>query len=171
MNTYNRKPLTVLVVWLGLAALVALATACSPATEPSSITAPKQAPGGLLEQDAPPTPAGKTIKVPDQASLPTIERTSQEDCPGVDSQLYQIIQAPDPQELARQFLVEIEDNKIHVLLVLADQDIAFLKDYDVQAGSQYGTRVQAFVPVNRLCELANTDRVLAIVRLDKGIAQ
>ena len=104
-------------------------------------------------------------------SLPELERDSQESCPGVDSQLYQITQAPDPQELARQFQVEVKDGKIQVLLVLADPDTAFLQDYDVQTGAKYGTKVQAFVPIGRLCELASTDRVLAIVRLDKDIAQ
>jgi hypothetical protein len=89
----------------------------------------------------------------------------------VDSQLYQITQAIDPQEQARQFLVEVEDDRILVLLDLADQDTVFLQDYGVQAGAQYGTKVQAYVPIDRLCELASTDRVLAIVRLDKNIAQ
>ena len=167
--TYNKRPLCLL--GLTLAVLALLAAACSPARAPSSTTAPEQAPGGLLPQDAPPTPSGKTIKVPDQAALPTIERASQENCPGVDSQLYQITQAPDPKEAARQSMVEFKDNRIQVLLILADQEMAFLEDYDVQTGSQYGDRVQAFVPVDRLCELASTDRVLSILRLHKGITQ
>jgi hypothetical protein len=119
----------------------------------------------------PELPPSKTTEVSGQGSLPELERTSQDDCPGVDSQLYQITQAPDPQELARQFLVKVEGDRILVLLDLADQDTAFLQDYGVQAGSQYGTKVQAFVPIGRLCELASTDQVVAIVRLDKDITQ
>ena len=171
-----KRPLT-LIFWLTLTALVALATACNPqqGTLPTSdseqASGSVKSPGALSEQNMPTLPPSDTIEVPGQVSLPELERTSQEGCPGVDSQLYQITQAPDPQELARQFLVEVEDDKIQVLLVLADQDTTFLQDYDVQAGSQYGTKVQAFVPINRLCELASTDSVLAIVRLDKDIAQ
>jgi hypothetical protein len=160
-----------------MTALVALATACNPqkGTLPASDAeqAPDsgQSPGALSEQNMPTLPLTKTGQVPGQVSLPELERTLQEDCPGVDSQLYQITQAIDPQEQARQFLVEVEDDRILVLLDLADQDTVFLQDYGVQAGAQYGTKVQAYVPIDRLCELASTDRVLAIVRLDKNIAQ
>ena len=119
----------------------------------------------------PELPPSDTIEVSGQVSLPQLERASQEDCPGVDSQIYQITQAPDPQGLASQFLVEVEDDKIHVLLELADKDTAFLQDYDVRAGAQYGTKVQAFVPIDRLCELASSDRVVAITRLDVDLTQ
>ena len=168
MNACNRT--FPLVFWLTAAALMTW-TACSPASEPVPATTLKQREEGFLLQDAPPTLVGKPADVPAQVSLPTIQSISQEDCPGVDSQLYQITQAPTPQVLAEQFLVEMEEGRLYVLLILADKDLAFLQDYDVRAGSQYGTRVQAFVPVDRLCELANTDRVTAIVRLDRNITQ
>ncbi len=55
-----------------------------------------------------------------------------------------------------------EDGKIQVVLVLSQEDTGFLKDYDVEIGTQSGTQVQVFVPPDRLCDLAKTDEVLAI---------
>jgi hypothetical protein len=177
MNRKIRSRRFTHIIWLTLAALVALAAACNPqqgtmpASDAEQPPSSVQAPGASSEQDMPELPPSETIEVSGQVSLPELGRASQEDCPGVDSQLYQITQAPDPQELASQFLVEVENDKIQVLLELADRDITFLQDYDVQTGAQYGTKVQALVPISRLCELASTDRVVAIVRLDKDITQ
>jgi hypothetical protein len=150
-------------LWIVSVLLLALVAACS--VRPEALP-----PGSGLEQDVPPTPS-ETVEVSDQVSPGESKRPSQEGCPEVDSQLFQIAQASNPQELARQLQIEIKEDKIQVLLVLADQDTEFLQDFGVEAGTQYGTRVQAFVPVDRLCELASADQVLAIRRLDRAVTE
>jgi hypothetical protein len=54
-------------------------------------------------------------------------------------------------------------------VVLRDEDGGFLEDYEVEVGKQFGTQVQAFVPLSRLCELASLDSVLAIRLPDQAV--
>ncbi len=158
-----RRPLT-LIFWLTLTALVTLATACSPA--------PEQAPGGLLEQNAPPTPELESIEVKtDQISPQDLGQQALKGCPGVESQLGQIIQAPNPLETAKQLGVRTQGDKVQVLLVLNSDDTKFLQDFEAEVGTQSGTPVQAFVPLSRLCELASTDNVLAIRLPSQAVVQ
>lgn len=173
MNTYTYYSRSIVIVfWLVLTALVALATACSPASEPSSPISPQQAPGGLLEQDAPPTPELETIEVDlDQAPPLDLKRQTLEGCPGVESQLAQIIQGSNPLERARQLGIRVQGDKVQVLLVLSSEDVAFLQDFGVEIGTQAGTQVQAFVPLSRVCELASTENVLAIRLLGQAVIQ
>ena len=56
-------------------------------------------------------------------------------------------------------------------MVLEDEDSGFLEDYDVEVGKQIGTQVQAFVPLARLCELASSDKVLAVRLPDQAVGQ
>jgi len=86
----------------------------------------------------------------------------QSDCPDLDSLLFQITRAPDPLALAEQSQLKVKEDKVQVLLILDCEDTDFLQDFEVEMGTQSGTQVQAFVPVNQLCDLANTDKVLAI---------
>ena len=51
---------------------------------------------------------------------------------------------------------------MQVLLVLVSEDTRFLHDFRVDVDMQSGVQVQAYVPIERLCDLANTGDVLAI---------
>jgi hypothetical protein len=137
-----------------LLCLMVLGGACVATPAPSS--QPDSAP-----QNAPPTPEFSTTQVPsDFQAAP--EQPAQGDCPGLDSTLARVVASPDPLEQARQSLLTVKDGKIQVVLVLNQEDVGFLQNYDVEIGTQSGTLVQALVPPGQLCDLAKTDEVLAI---------
>jgi hypothetical protein len=92
-------------------------------------------------------------------------------CPDLDSQLFQLTQADDPPRAAEQLGFRVQDGKVQVLLVLASEDSAFLGDYGVEIGTQSDNQVQAFAPIDLLCELADTDPVLAIRPLAQAVPQ
>jgi hypothetical protein len=83
-------------------------------------------------------------------------------CPGLDSQLYQLIQSDDPALSATQIGMNVKDDKVQVLIILENDQADFLVDFDVELGTQSGNQLQAYVPFDHLCELANLDMVLAI---------
>jgi hypothetical protein len=143
---------------MALVALLILTGACS--TQPSSL------PGQGPEQDVPSTPEAGTVEIrPDmqQVSPGNLdEPRKQSDCPGLDSLLLQIVQSSDPLDSAEQLHLNVKEDKVQVLLVLDREDVGFLQDFEVEIGTQSGTEVQAFVPISQLCDLANTDEVLAI---------
>lgn len=151
-------------LWVALVALVALMGACATQPVSSPPADSQQAPEQGLEQDAPPTPQFDVVEIgPDgQAAPGGREPRDQSDCPDLDSALLQIVQAPDPLGLAEQLQFRVKGSKIQVLLILDREDTGFLQDFAVEIGTQSGTQVQAFVPIDRLCDLANTDEVLAI---------
>jgi hypothetical protein len=92
----------------------------------------------------------------------TIPTREPSECPALDSQLYQLTKADNPLLLAEQLGFRTKDGKLHVLLVLTSEETAFLIDFGAELGTQSGNQVQAFVPIDQLCDLANTDSVLAI---------
>lgn len=94
-----------------------------------------------------------------------------DDCPGVDSVLIQIAQAPDPPGHAKQLGLRVKEGKIHVLLILDRDDISFLQEFDVEIGNQLGKQVQAIVPIDRLCDLAKLDAVLAVYLPAQAVPQ
>lgn len=153
---------------LGLAATLALflglmaACQAQPAAPPPTISG--SAPEGTVGQDAPPTPELDTIEIESgqQVSPDDLELLPQNECPGLDSWLFQLTQVPKPLELAEQLGFRVKADKIQVLLVLASEDTSFLQTFPVEPGTQSGTELQAFVPVDQLCDLANAAEVLAI---------
>jgi hypothetical protein len=92
-------------------------------------------------------------------------------CPALDSQLLQLTQADDPLHTAEQLGFRVKDGKVQVLLVLASEDTDFLQKYGVEPGTQAASQVQAFVPIDQLCELANADPVLAIRPAAQAVPQ
>jgi hypothetical protein len=84
------------------------------------------------------------------------------DCPGLDSRLFQLTRAAEPLKLANQWQLKLKDGKVQVLLILADEDVTFLKNFDVEPGTQAGAKIQVFAPIPRLCDLANSPQVLTI---------
>ena len=99
-----------------------------------------------------------------EISPETIPLREPRECPALDSLLYQLTQADDPPLLAEQLGFKVKEDKVQVLLILAseDTDTGFLREFEAEMGTQSGSQVQAFVPIDQLCKLANTDSVLAI---------
>ena len=148
-----------------LVSLLVLTGACStqhPSPSPSSGQTSEQ----TFEQDVPPTPQFDTVEVEDidQVSPGDIQRPKQDDCPNLESVLFQVEQASDPLGLAKQLQLRVKEDKIQVLIILDQEDASFLQDFDVEIGTQSGARVQAFVPIGQLCDLANAEHVLAVRR-------
>ena len=150
------------VFWLSWAALAVL-TACSQASEPTTEPVTKQEQQGDLLQNVPPTQKLESVEV-DSDQMPPLDlnKWTAEGCPKIESQLGQIIQGPNPLETAKQLGIRVQGSKVQVLVILKDEETTFLKDFDVKVGKQSGTQVQAFAPLSRLCELAGTDKVVAI---------
>ena len=141
-----------------LLTLLALTEACSiRSTSPPA--ASEQAPG---QQSVLPTPEFDTLEIEPDAQMSPLPTREPSHCPDLDSQLFQITQAPDPLDLAEELQFKIRKDKIQVLLILDRNETDFLRDFEVELGTQSGTQVQAFVPIGQLCDLANTDQVLAI---------
>jgi hypothetical protein len=151
-------------LWIALGALLALMVACGAQPASVSPTGSQRAPEQGLEQNAPSTPEFDVVQIePDaQVSPGDLEAREQSDCPDLDSVLFQITQAPDPLDLAEQLGLTVREDRVQVLLILDCEDAGFLRNFEVEIGTQVGTQVQAFVPVDQLCDLANTSEVLAI---------
>jgi hypothetical protein len=117
---------------------------------------PSLPPSPQTEQSPPPTTT--------PAKAATIQPVSpkQADCPNLDSQLFQLTQATAPLDLAQERQFRVKGDKIQVLLILADTDITFLQNFEVEPGTQMGAKIQVFAPIDQLCNLANTPQVLAI---------
>ena len=137
-----------------------------------SVPSPADRPNAV-QQNAPPTPELSTIQIPaDKLGAPAAAAPAlQSDCPGLDSALAQVAASPDPLEQARQSLMTVQDGRIQVVLVLSQEDTAFLQDHEVEIGTRSGTQVQAFVLPGRLCDLAKTDEVLTISPAAQAVLQ
>lgn len=85
-----------------------------------------------------------------------------EECPELDSKLYQLYLMEDPFETAEQLGFRVEDDKVFVILVLADEETEVPEGFDLEVGTRVGAQVQVFVPFDALCDLANTEEVVAI---------
>ena len=149
-----RLLLSKFIVVAGLLCLTALIGACVAAPSPSG-------PPDAAAQDAPPTPEFSTTQVSGELQV-SPEAAATGDCPGLDSTLAGVVASPDPLAQARQSLLTVKDGKIQVVLMLSQGDTSFLKDYDVEVGTQSGAQVQVFVAPDRLCDLAKSDEVVAI---------
>lgn len=97
-------------------------------------------------------------EIPPEAIPPRAAR----DCPGLDSQLFQLAQADDPALLAELLGLRTKEGRVQVLLLLASEETSFLQDFGAEVGTQSGSEVQTFVPVDQLCPLANHNAVLAV---------
>lgn len=111
----------------------------------------------------PPAPIQlSTEKVEMNTHLDNLSFDKQTACKGLDSQLYSITQSLDPLNEAKQKGLKVMNGKVQVIFILSDSDAAFLLDYGVELGSQVADQVQAYAPIERLCELSNLEKVLAI---------
>ncbi len=149
-----------LISTVALAIIVLLLETLSAACAPVGDTEETETVNGMTAS----TPEFETIEIePGKDVSPTgLPSRVPSECPDLDSVLYQIVQAPDPIKLAEQYQLRVNGDKIQVLLIIESNEVSFLRDYEVEIGKQSGNQVQAFVAIQHLCTLANTEEVLAI---------
>lgn len=133
---------------LSLLFLAALVAACSPQDD-------MDATGGNITGDL---------------DDPGVDKKNDE-CPQLDSKLYQLSLMEDPIPTAEQWGFRVEDGKVFVVIVLADEETEIPEGFDVEVGTRLGDQVQALVPFDALCELANTEQVVAIQQPIKPVLE
>lgn len=84
------------------------------------------------------------------------------DCPILDSQLYQLSQSANAAQDATALGYQVKEGAIQVLIVVVDENTEFLERFAIEPGTQSGSKIQAYVKFEDLCTLANDDSVLAI---------
>jgi hypothetical protein len=108
---------------------------------------------------------------PQKATPPTmIDLTEEEqtggkknqDCPQLDSRLYELSLMESPLPTAEQWGFRVKDGKVFVLLVLTDEKTQIPEGFDLEVGTRSGSQVQVFAPLTELCDLANSDEVIAV---------
>jgi hypothetical protein len=110
-----------------------------------------------------------TTDVSGQVIPNEIKGTKSPACPKLDSQLNQVVASSDPLKMAATLKLRLNEGKVQVRLVLASDDLSFLKEFGVEPGSQAGQEIQAFVPIDQLCKIADREEVLAIRIPAEGI--
>lgn len=94
---------------------------------------------------------------------PTVDRPRTEGgCPGVESALMGFLEEEDPVEAARRAGFPTRGGRIQVLLELAGEETAFLEEHELEVGTQVGSRAQAFIEPEAICELAADERVRTV---------
>ncbi len=96
----------------------------------------------------------------DPDTLPTTEKNTT--CPDLDSMLFQLTQSETPLETAEKLGLNLQDEKVQALLMLESENTVLPEQFDLEIGTRSGAQVQAFVPIDQLCDLANTPEVIAI---------
>lgn len=117
-------------------------------------------------QAAPETTPGAAITTgsPLPMSLgDTTPRPKRDDCPRLESVLATVARDPDPQAMARQLRMPLDESqRIQVLITLAGDAAADFHAYGAVVTKQSGSLAQAFVPIDQLCPLANDPTVLMV---------
>ena len=100
-------------------------------------------------------------------SAPQPDPTYGAACAKLDSQLYQLTQSADPAAFAANTLQEFRDGRVRVIVELSGTaDPA--PSYDLVEEARYANQIQAMVPVDRLCALANDANVAAVRSATNG---
>jgi hypothetical protein len=149
-------------LWALLALLAWLVTAgCATTAQPIE-SEPGQGETGV-SQDAPPTGTAALIKVDLNAIEPDPkDRAAAEFCPDLRGSLLQVVESARPAQRAQALGLIVRQDQVQVMLVLDGTDSAFLSQAGIEIGKQKDEQVQAYVPLDKLCELAAHKRVLAI---------
>lgn len=134
-----------------------LLAACTAALPVSPDASPLAAPVATLSiSDSP------LAQTEVNAALTALPPKEQRACPNLDSRLLQIVEADEPLALAQQLGLPLQADLIQVALVLQTDDTAFLESLGVVVSGQSGQEVQAYAPVNLLCELAERTEIAAV---------
>jgi hypothetical protein len=125
-----------------------------------------------LAQDAPVMPPMDVITVDMDAGVAQETlRSPLTECGKLDGIFLPVLEATDPLEMARALKMKVKGEKIQVMIVLDGADTSFLRDFEAEVDKQSGDQVQAYVPIARLCDLANDERVLAVYPPNQAIIQ
>jgi hypothetical protein len=84
-------------------------------------------------------------------------------CTDVESKLVVLDHArpADAQQQAQQLGLRVEDGRVQLALILSADDPGILDKLGLE-GSGRGTRYQAWVPFDRICEIASLPAVVAV---------
>jgi hypothetical protein len=148
-----------------------LSAGCTSEAPPKPAELPTDSVAGPVSKNVPsPTEMiSGTAEVSGQVTPNKVNVTKRPACPKLDSQLNQVVASSDPTGMAASLGLRLNEGKVQVRLVLASNDASFLKEFGVEPGSQAGQEIQAFVPLDQLCEIANHEQVLAIRIPAQGI--
>lgn len=138
-NKLDRRTICQISVFLSFAFLLPFFVACSPKNNLP-----------VIENDNP----GELVITPSEKKNNA--------CPQLDSKLYQLFLLDDPIPSAEQLGFKVLNEKVQVLLVLAEEDTVIPEGFDLDVGTRVGEQVQVFSPFKVLCDLANLEEVKAI---------
>lgn len=138
-NKNDRRGFIQAIIVMNLFVIVTLLTACNP--QKGAFPTVDDTTDGVLKQNE-----GKT----------------NDECPQLDSKLYQLSQMEDPIPTAEQWGFRVIDGKVFVTLVLADEETEIPEGFDLEVGTRLGDQAQVLASFDELCDLANTDAVIAI---------
>jgi hypothetical protein len=153
-----------------LLAIVA-ATGCAATIQPIEESSLNQGDVGL-SQDAPPTGTAEVIFVDLNAVQPAPgDRTADQSCQALHGPLRQVFESKDPTQEAQALGLNVREDQVQITLVLSRQGSAFLRALGVDVGKQTDKQIQAYVPISRLCELAEDKRIEAIYPVSQAETQ
>lgn len=94
----------------------------------------------------------------------TLQETKQQAqvCPNVETALLQLIESIETDVTTQSPQLNIQEDRVQVILVLESEDTSFLQDYAIETGTQSGNEIQAFIAISQICDLANDQQVQAI---------
>ena len=81
------------------------------------------------------------------------------ECPKLDSNLYRITLAADPESDARQAGMHLEGELIRVVIEVADPDATLPEDLGILIERRQGPLIRALVPLSQRCRLSENDVV------------
>lgn len=152
MKTQNPASIIAAIAMLTLLSLIVAGCALAQAQ-------PTVAPNVAQPQNVPPTPKLDRIEV-DTSQMPDLKgQSDKSSCPKVTGPLAQIVAAADPSAAAAQLGFKAQDDKIQVLITLNGEDAGVLQEQGIEIGSQVGNKVQAWVPIRQICDLASSEQV------------
>jgi hypothetical protein len=150
-------------LWALVALLVLIAATGCATSVPSMKQGSQEHEDTGLIQEAPPTRTLEVIDVDaDAVKLAPGIRAADDGCPYLPNPLLQIIASRDPAQEAKALGLNVLDDSVQIELLLDRRDSTFLQQAGIEIGKQVGRKVQAYVPIARLCELATDQRVLAL---------
>lgn len=114
-------------------------------------------PASLSPQTQPVT----VISTPNASFTGTIAPKDVSPCGNLDTMLYELYLSPDPAEYATSHNLMFEDQQVGVSINLATENVD-LAPYQVEIRNERANIVEAFLPVEELCNLALDPGVLKV---------
>lgn len=83
-------------------------------------------------------------------------------CSNIDSVLNQLLASTNPLTFAESHGLKIVEGRVEVTLTLINEETTLLTDLDFVESIRSDNKIQGFVRIDQLCELANTTEVTYI---------